>query len=345
MSLRASTRLDSAIAAAASYLADMRSPDLLWRDFATLAGESCDWVSGFVAHAAGTSGLLGPLVRECTRALLMRQRRSGGWSYNEHVPPDCDSTAWVLLAMGTTTVWKPSMVLRALAYILRHAANGGFATYADEDKIEAYIGAMPDQTEGWRNVHLCVTAAATHALLLHGLSDDPRLRSATAMLREAQDENGLWTSYWWRGFAYATAQSLRALAAAGELTPDLWNRTAEGLAKLQNEDGGFGDDGGESHAFATAMSLSALFTRPDPSIDCVIDAAVQFLLESQQGGRWPTTPILRIPRPMVVAPESEPLKEDAFGTGVIIRDQHGIFTTAAVLAVLASYRAAISVRS
>src|SRR4051794_20849086 len=112
--------LDSAIAAAASYLVDARSPDLLWRDFETLAGEGSEWVSGFVAFSAGTSGLLRDAVRDCTSTLLQRQRRSGGWGYNERVPPDCDSTAWVLLALATTTVWKPSMVLRALAYVLRH---------------------------------------------------------------------------------------------------------------------------------------------------------------------------------------------------------------------------------
>ena len=69
-----------AIEAATGYLDDARSPDLLWRDFRTLAGESCDWVSGYVAFAAGSGGVLRSAVRTSTRALLQRQRPGGGWS-------------------------------------------------------------------------------------------------------------------------------------------------------------------------------------------------------------------------------------------------------------------------
>jgi squalene cyclase len=337
--------IDSAIAAAASYLSDARSADRLWRDFRTLAGESSDWVSGFVAFALGSAGLLRDAVRDTTHALLRLQRPSGGWAYNEKVPPDADSTAWVLLSMATTTVWKPSMVLRALNYLLRHRNERGFATYTQEDGIERFIGATPDQTEGWRSTHLCVTATATHALVLHGLAGDVRLRDAVGALREAQGDDGLWTSYWWPGSSYATAQALRALAAARAVTDDAWRRVVDGLLGQQHADGGFGDGAEASQAFATAQSLTALLTRPDRRCDGAVDAAARWLLETQRAGHWAGTPILRIPRPMVSNPAAESFTADALGTGVIVRDQHGVFTTAAVVAALSDYRAAALARS
>jgi squalene cyclase len=331
---------DSAIAAAASYLSDARSPDGLWRDFETLAGESCDWVSGFVAYALGSAGLMRDVVGDATHALLRFQRPSGGWGYNAKVPPDADSTAWVALSMATTTVWKPSMVLRALTYLLRHKTDRGFATYAREDGIERFIGATADQTEGWRDTHLCVTAVVTHALLLHGLAGDARVGPAIETVRHAQRDDGLWTSYWWPGSSYATAQSLRTLAAARAISDDLWRRAADGVIGQQRPDGGFADDAGESRPFATAMSLSALLTRPDRRCDAAIDAAAVWLLDAQRAGRWASAPILRIPRPMISNPETETFKADALGTGVLVRDQFGIFTTAAAVAALCDYRAA-----
>jgi len=284
------------------------------------------------------------VVRDATHALLRAQRPSGGWAYNEKVPPDADSTAWVVLAMATTTVWKPSMVLRALNYLLRHKTDRGFATYTREDGIERFIGATADQTEGWRDTHLCVTAAVTHALLVHGLAGDARLGPAIAALRDAQRDDGLWTSYWWPGSSYATAQSLRALAAARAVTDDVWCRAVDGLSARQRPDGGFADDGGESRPFPTAMSLTALLTRPDRRGDSAIDAAAAWLLDAQRAGHWASAPILRIPRPMVSNPETESFKPDALGTGVLVRDQCGIFTAAAAVVALCDYRAARSAR-
>lgn len=334
------SEIDRSVAAAAGFLADARSPDGLWRDFQTLAGESCDWVSGFVAFSAGDCDHLRELVRDTLPAILRRQRPSGGWAYNAQVPTDCDSTAWVVLALTASTVWKPSFLLRALAFLARHSTEGGFATYAVEDGIERFIGARRDQTEGWRRAHPCVTAVTVRALLQNGYRNDARVRAALAALALVQGEDGTWRSYWWAGHAYATAQTLRALVAARALRIDIWRRAVEGLLGLQHADGGFGDDDPESQAFATAMSLAALLTRPDPDCDDAIDRAARWLLTSQRGGSWGGVPILRIPPPMAVDASASNYDVDVLGTGVAVRDQKHIFTTAACLAALTEYRAA-----
>ena len=334
------SEIDRSVAAASGFLADARSPDGLWRDFQTLAGESCDWVSSFVAFSAGDCRSLRALVRDTLPAILRRQRPNGGWAYNAQVPTDCDSTAWAVLALTTSTVWKPSFILRALAFLVRHSTEAGFATYAAEDGIEKFIGAGQHQTEGWRRAHPCVTAVAARALLQNGYRNDARVRAALAALELAQGADGTWRSYWWSGHSYATAQTLRALVAARALRIGIWQRAVEGLLGLQHADGGFGDDHPESQAFATAMSLAALLTRPDPTCDPAIDRAAQWLLESQRGGSWGGAPILRIPPPMAEDASAVNYEVDALGTGVAVRDRKHVFTTAACIAALTEYRTA-----
>jgi hypothetical protein len=45
---------------------------------------------------------------------------------------------------------------------------------------------------------------------------------------------------------------------------------------------------------------------------------------------------------MASPPVSDEWEEDGLGTGVIVRDQHGIFTTAAALGVLTTYHARLA---
>jgi hypothetical protein len=329
--------LDDVIERAAVALASARGDDGLWRDFQTLAGESCDWVTAFVAYAVGRSRALEEAAHQSVRLLYYRQRPSGGWGYNDEVPPDCDSTAWVLLAASTTTLWRPSAIRRALAYIRAHwdPANRGFRTYNSADGIAAYIEAPRELTAGWTSAHPCVTAVALQSVLMHGVSaHEATIREAVAALREKQDASGLWPSYWWRGPTYGTHHALRALSMAEALAPEVWIRARDGLIACQNADGGWGDTpAGASYAFASAMGALALLLRPDD--DVALDHArrgIEFLVHSEEGGLWPAAPILRIPAPMTSAPaETDLWPVDVLGTNTIVTDQRGVFTTAAVL--------------
>jgi hypothetical protein len=336
----ADEHLRAAIRGACAYVAGQQAPDQLWRDFNTLAGEGSEWISGFVASCLGNSGMLRDEVRGSIRGLIRRQRRSGGWGYNERVPPDCDSSAWVLIAMSTTTIWKPSFILQGLSYVLRHHHNDGFCTYSAHDGIDRYIGASPDEIAGWTSPHLCVTAVAVRALLIHGLARDPRVASTISTLLQHQQDDGLWTSYWWEGPYYATAQVLRSLAAARALEQATWERAALGLLACQSGSGCFG----ENDPFATAMALAALSTRPDTRCDEAMARAATWLIDSQRGGRWSSNAILRIPRPQRTDPEADPLRTDVLGAGVKAFDHSGVFTAAACISALADYRLSLQVR-
>jgi squalene-hopene/tetraprenyl-beta-curcumene cyclase len=344
--------IDDRIAAAAAYLSSRRSVDRLWRDFETLAGTSSDWVTAFICFAVRDCRRLRDEVEGALTALVRRQRRNGGWSYNEHVPTDCDSTAWVLLALSTRVMWRPSVVVRARNYVVRHAdpSSGGFMTYAPGDAIERYIGANREQTHGWLAPHPCVTSVALQALLLHGeRTDGPLLRSAITYLTNAQDPHGLWTSYWWPGKAYNTYFALRALLMARAVPARAAHAVLDAVARDQDPSGGWrvGKDQTPG-VFNTSLHALTLLLLPHEQRWEACEAAIAWLLDAQQNdGSWPGRPILRIPAPMISEPDDDATWAEvpASGTGTIVRDQHRLFTTATALWALAVSRVVLRAKS
>jgi squalene-hopene/tetraprenyl-beta-curcumene cyclase len=341
--------IDEHIAAAAAHLSRHQSEDGLWRDFETLAGASSDWVSAFICVAAKDCRALRDEVEVALTALVLRQRRNGGWSYNEQVPTDCDSTAWAMMALSTRVMWRPSAILRARRYLVSHAdpSSGGFTTYGPADGIGRYIGVTDqEQTRGWLAAHPCVTSLALHAMLLHGEPrDSPLIRAAVAYLLRARDARGLWESYWWPGPAYNTYFALRALLMARAIVEPMLDEVLDVVAGDQSGSGG-GTDGrsGPDGAFDTSLRALALLLAPYGARRDVCEAAVAWLLAAQGAdGGWDSRPILRIPTPMTTAPDDAATWADipGRGTGVIVRDQHGLFTTAAALWALSVARAVL----
>ena len=74
--------------------------DGLWRDFRTLAGEGAEWPTGYVASCLAPIEGTAEALRRARAKLVDGQLQDGGWSYNESVPADVDSTAFVLLGLG-----------------------------------------------------------------------------------------------------------------------------------------------------------------------------------------------------------------------------------------------------
>jgi squalene cyclase len=336
--------LRTSIQRAQAFLLERRAPDGLWRDFLTLAGTSDEWVSAFVAHALAESDVAQGDLLPSSKALLYRQRWNGGWSYNRRVPPDCDSTAWALIASGMAPIWKPSSMAHAVAYVKQHQIlpDGGFATYAAEDGIDRYIGAAEQNiVQGWLTTHTCVTGVALQALLLHG---EPRssdtVRSAIAYLLREQDPNGTWRSYWWTGFGYATYHALKAISMARRLGDQVVSGARGFFLRHQRQDGGWSDVlHGDSRVFETAFTLLALLLIPSREILKRADASVSWLRANQsEDGGWESAPMLRIPAPMVTSAESVTVwRINEPGTGVMLDDGARLFTSAAALWALARY--------
>jgi len=340
--------LERAIKAAVEFIAINRSSDGLWRDFQTDAGASSDWVTAFVAYALGHVGHLNDAILDTLKLLLFRQRPNGGWSYNKTVPTDCDSTAWVLMSFSVAPAWKPSSVVRGIRYIKNHQdmTLGGFSTYSDQDHIDRFIGVTDSNlTEGWCYVHPCVTGVALQSLIAHGEQvHSCCIISATKYLLLERDTSGLWRSYWWKGYGYSTYDAMRALYMSRALNTDQASRTRFSLLIKQQKDGGWNDSSGQrSEVFATAFNVLSLLLLPDPITIQAADRGAAWLLRQQNSdGSWPTSPILRIPPPMVREPKDiEAWRTNQLGTGVIIEDGARIFTSAAALWSLSIFRSMI----
>jgi len=333
-----------AIEAGRAFLEDRQSPDSLWRDFQTLAGESSDWVSGFIACVLNAACWDRPPRLQTLKALLYRQRPNGGWSYNASVPTDCDSTAWTLLALLTGPTWKPSAILRGLTYLESHQLSelGGFATYHEADGIDRFIGAEDRSLmTGWFDAHTSVTGTTLQCLLLSGfrLKDDV-IQGGIRYLLKARTPHGTWPSYWWRGHSYGTYQALRALRLARAVDWSIMRPTIAYLLESQHSDGGWNDhEGTDSDVFSTAFSVLSLLLAPIQDAMAAADRGVAWLSEHQRmDGGWNATPMLRIPPPMVHDPESVTNWQlNELGTGVLIADQHRLFTSASALFAIASF--------
>ena len=225
--------IDEGLSKAKHFIIDKRSTDGLWRDFSTLAGKSTDWVTGFVSYSLFVSRGKYNFDEQIYKRLLYRQRINGGWGYNRKVPSDCDSTAWVLIALASEPQWKPSALLRGINYIKRHQEieSGGFTTYNPQDGIEKYIEVFElEKVKGWTQAHPSVSAIAIQTIIYYGenLNSSTLVNSIKYLLMK-RDDSGLWFCYWWKGYAYPTYQSLKALLCAQALSINFYKKTADFL--------------------------------------------------------------------------------------------------------------------
>jgi squalene cyclase len=326
--------------AAIEHLGRAQGEGGLWRDFRTLAGSSEEWVSAFVAAALARGPRPPRFVDETLKTLVHRQRRDGGWGYSAEVPPDCDSTAWALIALAGSPILRPSVALRAGRFIALHRdpRTGGFSTYAAADRIDRYIAASPEVVTGWTSAHVCVTATALQALALHPPADGPVVRMAIAWLREQRSGTGEWTSYWWSGTAYATYHALRALLLWGAADPRDAGLTHASVLARQRPDGSWAAPDGTADLFETAWNLRTLLLAPlRAGLVAARRAASYIVHEQRPDGSWRPAPILRIPPPFEVKPEQvRSWRVDAPGTGVVLSDERSTFTSAAALGALAN---------
>jgi squalene cyclase len=322
------------------FLLANQSADGLWRDFDTPAGEASYWPTGFVAAALHASGVGHESLDRAAESLVGSQNIDGGWGYNDRVPTDADSTAWVLIFL-TRMGSHESSCRRAAACLRTHqrAQNGGIATYAIPGPIRRFIGIgrwMPFW--GWCRPHTEVTAAAGYALA--GFEPERRvlsIESAQRFVCAQQNAAGCWSSYWWTSAHYTTAQAVEFAAICHRR--DVIARAAEWALRTQGDDGGWAA-GGNCSAFATAMALSILVNAGTAGPP--IERAVKCLIALQLAeGRWPCGPIMRIPVPAQKYPEEDgrwqPIR---FSGGIDVTDQHGLFTSAACVAALGKAAAA-----
>ncbi len=323
------------------FLLVNRHSDGGWRDFLTPGGEASSWTTAYVGAALRSAGVKRDALVPTADALLAAQRSDGGWGYNEDVPSDADSTSWALLFLAGTSGHDVSCSRAGRCLVHHQRRRGGVATYASSGPIRQYTG-LPRWVpfRGWCRPTAEVTAVAARALGM--LRDDAMRRRSEAAwryIRSRQNDDGSWRSYWWTSPHFATHQAA-ALARCEKDGDEALRRAAAWILRSQRPDGGWRVSAEAAmSAFATASAISILATaqlRRQMPVNRAVRALVG--LQGADGG-WPSEPILRIPAPPDVCVSGDdrwhPVR---FGPGIVVADQHRIFTSATCVIALAHAR-------
>jgi squalene-hopene/tetraprenyl-beta-curcumene cyclase len=169
----------------------------------------------------------------------------GGWAFEfeNDLYPDVDDTAVVALALRRCHRGHEA-VERGLAWAAgMQSRSGGWGAF-DVDNEAFWLYKLPfcDFGKVTDEPSADVTAHALEALAPEAGYDHAVKRGLDWLLAE-QEDDGSWFGRWGVNHVYGTAAALPALEACG-LEPDhpAMRRAVAWLDRVQNEDGGFGED-------------------------------------------------------------------------------------------------------
>lgn len=300
---------------AIDFLLQQQSADGRWIDWALPPGPSEAWTTAYVAlQLAACSpdqrARVWPAVMRAAQWILTHACKTGGWSYNDTVDADADSTAWSITLLRAAGFERGDASDRLACF---QQPDGGFATFP----ADAGLGS-------WGRSHPDVTAVAVNALV-----DEPSkehvCEGALQYLRAQRRSDGLWNAFWWTTSLYTTAICLRLLA---RIAPtDDGSTTSAALQRMP-----------VGNAFDAALLLECLVHVQDvaasrglssPAAEDRIPALLEMLIARQLGdGSWPAAPMLRITDRTCDAPWRQP------ECGPVYADDRRLFTSATVLRAL-----------
>jgi squalene-hopene/tetraprenyl-beta-curcumene cyclase len=236
--------------------------------------------------------------------------RPGGWAFqyaNAHYP-DVDDTAVVALAMDRMQSADPRVdhreaIARAREWIIGlQSRNGGWGAF-DADNEHYHLHHIPFADHGALLDPPTEDVTARCVSMLAQLGDMPEnsavVRAAVDYLKGTQLADGSWYGRWGINYIYGTWSVLCALNAAGvEHSAEPMRRAAKWLVSIQNDDGGWGEDGASykldyrgyeqapSTASQTAWALLGLMASGDVN-DPAVARGIEYLQRHQgSDGFW-----------------------------------------------------------
>src|SRR5436309_9895079 len=236
--------------------------------------------------------------------------RPGGWAfqYNNAYYPDLDDTAVVVMAMdraqrSTGGHEYDNAIARGREWIEgMQSRDGGWAAF-DVDNLEYYLNNIPFADHGALLDPPTEDVTARCISMLAQIDESAPNSAAVARavdyLRRTQTAEGSWYGRWGMNYIYGTWSVLCALNAAGvdHASPEL-RRAAAWLVKIQNSDGGWGEDGmsyrldyrghesAPSTASQTAWALLGLMAAGENDHPAVA-RGIDYLLRTQgEDGFW-----------------------------------------------------------
>jgi len=294
-----------AVGSAFQFLRRAQDRDGAWRDFQLAPGPSESWTTAYVgsslfqAKAHWPALDIEPCVAVATR-FLSATRLPGGWSYNQKVEEDADSTARVILFLNRTGTPSTPKDYAALAKF--QLADGHFAAYKDVSR-----------RQGWARGHPDVTAVALRAMGGFLEPGHAILRHAESALRRHGATAHAGRSYWWASPFYLAHELL------------LLERAYPGAPKLELPPQELPALGG-SFDLGLALGMGILRGFQPEKLGADIGELLGLQLPD---GSWPATPILRLTHP-----QAGDFDDVRFRNSPLFPDDRRTFTTATVLAAL-----------
>jgi squalene-hopene/tetraprenyl-beta-curcumene cyclase len=236
--------------------------------------------------------------------------RPGGWAFQYANPhyPDVDDTAVVAMAMDRARAADPSVdhkiaLERAREWIVGLQSHNGAWGAFDADNEYYYLNHIPFADHGALLDPPTEDVTARCVSMLAQLGDtmetSPPVRAAVEYLRRTQLADGSWYGRWGLNYIYGTWSVLCALNAVGlDHGAPAMRKAAAWLISIQNEDGGWGEDGSSykldyrgyerapSTASQTAWALLGLMATGDVG-DPAVERGIAYLMRHQGGdGFW-----------------------------------------------------------
>jgi squalene-hopene/tetraprenyl-beta-curcumene cyclase len=181
--------------------------------------------------------------------------RPGGWAfqYNNDHYPDLDDTAVVVMAMDrvrrhTGTREYDEAIARGREWIEGlQSRDGGWAAF-DANNLEYYLNNIPFSDHGALLDPPTEDVTARCISMLGQLGETAEsskvMADGIAYLRRTQLPEGSWYGRWGLNYVYGTWSVLCALNVAGiDRNDPMIRKAVEWLASVQNQDGGWGEDG------------------------------------------------------------------------------------------------------
>jgi squalene-hopene/tetraprenyl-beta-curcumene cyclase len=200
--------------------------------------------------------------------------RPGGWAFQYANPhyPDVDDTAVVVMAMDRAAKLRgrdgdyAEAISRACEWVIGlQSSNGGWGAFDPENEFY-YLNNIPFSDHGALLDPPTVDVSARCLSMLKQLPADAQ-RSGAAQraldyVLKDQEADGSWYGRWGMNYIYGTWSALCSLQASG-MGPDTEpvRRARDWLLSIQNEDGGWGEDGSsyklEYHGYEQAPSTAS----------------------------------------------------------------------------------------
>ncbi|HMK89784.1 MAG TPA: squalene--hopene cyclase [Methylocystis sp.] len=282
------------------------------------------WDTSLVCHALMEAGGAEPQVKAALDWLAPLQVTDvvgdwaaqrpetppGGWAFQYANPhyPDVDDTAVVVTAMDrfareTGEAPDSERIARARAWIEgMQSKDGGWGAF-DADNCYDYLNHIPFADHGALldppTADVSARCVSMLAQLGATVEDSATLARGVDYLVKEQTPDGSWFGRWGANYIYGTWSALCALNAAGvPHDREPYRRALAWLAKIQNEDGGWGEDlssykldyrGHEpapSTASQTAWALLAYMASGEPGHPAVARGVAYLLATQAEDGLW-----------------------------------------------------------